>query len=114
MGSVSLNNVNASVGLSGKAKVGEIIKLALAGKFNDARIKLMELTSVYGMSETDFLKYANQESFDMKLENLDEFASIMAEYDYRMSIGAHPEIQLSALLAQLGKIGMKAKQKNAP
>jgi replication factor C small subunit len=114
MGSVSLNNVNASVGLSGKAKVGEIIKLALAGKFNDARIKLMELTSVYGMSETDFLKYANQESFDMKLDNLDEFASIMAEYDYRMSIGAHPEIQLSALLAQLGKIGMKAKQKNAP
>jgi replication factor C small subunit len=113
MGSVSLNNVNASVGLSGKAKVGEIIKLALAGKFNDARIKLMELTSVYGMSETDFLKYANQESFDMKLDNLDEFASIMAEYDYRMSIGAHPEIQLSALLAQLGKIGMKAKQKNA-
>ena len=114
MGSVSLNNVNASVGLSGKAKVGEIIRLALAGKFNDARIKLMELTSVYGMSETDFLKYANQESFDMKLDNLDEFASIMAEYDYRMSIGAHPEIQLSALLAQLGKIGMKAKQKNAP
>jgi replication factor C small subunit len=114
MGSVSLNNVNASVGLSGKAKVGEIIRLALAGKFNDARIKLMELTSVYGMSETDFLKYANQESFDMKLDNLDEFASIMAEYDYRMSIGAHPEIQLSALLAQLGKIGTKGKQKKAP
>ena len=113
MGSVSLNNVNASVGLSGKAKVGEIIRLALAGKFNDARIKLMELTSVYGMSETDFLKYANQESFDMKLDNLDEFASIMAEYDYRMSIGAHPEIQLSALLAQLGKLGMKGKQRKA-
>ena len=113
MGSVSVNNVNASVGLSGKAKVGEIIRLALAGKFNDARIKLMELTSVYGMSETDFLKYANQESFDMKLDNLDEFASVMAEYDYRMSIGAHPEIQLSALLAQLGKIGMKGKQRKA-
>jgi hypothetical protein len=31
-----------------------------------------------------------------------------------MSIGAHPEIQLSALLAQLGKIGMKGKQKKAP
>ena len=114
MGSVSVNNVNASVGLSGKDKVGEIIRLALAGKFNDARIKLMELTSVYGMSETDFLKYANQESFDMKLDNLDEFASLMAEYDYRLSIGAHPEIQLSALLAQLGKIGMKGKQKKAP
>lgn len=111
MGSVSVNNVNASIGLSGRAKVGEIIRLALAGKFNDARIQLMELTAVYGMSETDFLKYANQESFEMRLDNLDEFASILAEYDYRMSIGAHPEIQLSALLAQLGKIGTKGKAK---
>jgi replication factor C small subunit len=110
MGSVSLANVTASIGLSGKAKVGEIIKLALAGKFNDARVKLMELTSVYGMSEADFLKYANQESYDMKLDNLDEFAALMAEYDYRMAIGAHPEIQLSALLAQLGRLGMKGKQ----
>ena len=25
----------------------------------------------------------------------------MAEYDYRLAVGAHPEIQLSALLAQL-------------
>lgn len=110
MGTVSVANVTASIGLSGKAKVGEIIKLALAGKFNDARIKLMELTSVYGMSEADFLKYANQESYDMKLDNLDEFAALMAEYDYRMAIGAHPEIQLSALLAQLGRLGIKGKQ----
>jgi replication factor C small subunit len=112
-GSVSAAAVTASAGLSGKAKVAEIIRLALAGKFNDARIKLMELTSVYGMSETDFLKYANQESYDMKLDNLDEFAALMAEYDYRIAIGAHPEIQLSALLAQLGRIGTKGKQKKA-
>src|ERR671931_529855 len=111
MGSVSLANVIASIGLSGKAKVGEIIRLALAGKFNDARIKLMELTNVYGMSEADFLKYANQESYDMKLDNIDEFAALMAEYDYRMAVGAHPEIQLSALLAELGRIGLKGKQK---
>jgi replication factor C small subunit len=109
MGTVSIANVTASIGLSGKAKVGEIIRLALAGKFNDARIKLMELTSVYGMSEADFLKYANQESYDMKLDNLDEFAALMAEYDYRMAIGAHPEIQLTAFLAQLGKLGSKGK-----
>jgi replication factor C small subunit len=73
----------------------------------------MELTNVYGMSEADFLKYANQESYDMKLDNLDEFAALMAEYDYRMAVGAHPEIQLSALLAELGRIGLKGKQKKA-
>ena len=109
MGSVSIANVIASIGLSGKAKVGEIIRSAIAGKFNDARIKLLELTNVYGMSEADFLKYANQELYDMKLEHLDELAALMAEFDYRLAVGAHPEIQLSALLAQLGKLGSKGK-----
>jgi replication factor C small subunit len=109
MGSVSLPNVIASIGLSGRFKVGEIIKLALSGKFQDARVKLLELIQVYGMSESDFLKYANQEAYGMKLDRPDEFAALMAEYDYRLLVGAHPEIQLSALLAQLGKLGAKDK-----
>ncbi|HZA07755.1 MAG TPA: replication factor C small subunit, partial [Nitrososphaeraceae archaeon] len=111
MGTVSITNVIASIGISGKAKVGEIIRLAVGGKFNDARIKLTELINVYGMSETDFLKYANQELYDMKLDNVDELAALMAEYDYRMAIGAHPEIQLSALLAELGRKEFKVKLK---
>ena len=109
MGSVSIGNVIASIGLSGKSKVGDIIRLALAGKFNDSRVKLLELTNIYGMSEGDFLKYANQELYDMKLEHLDELAALMAEYDYRLVAGAHPEIQLTAFLAQLGKLGSKGK-----
>jgi replication factor C small subunit len=108
VGTVSLASVIASRGLSGKSKVGEVIKLALNGKFTDARVKLFELTNVYGMSENDFLKYANQEAYEMKLDRPDEFAALMAEYDYRLAVGAHPEIQLAALLAQLGKLGSKA------
>jgi replication factor C small subunit len=107
MGSVTMSNVIAARGLSGKSKVGEIIKLALSGRFTDARVKLFELINVYGLSETDFLKYANQEAYTMKLDYPDQFAAIMAEYDYRLSVGAHPEIQLAALLAQLGKLGSK-------
>jgi hypothetical protein len=41
MGSVSLANVISSIGLSGKAKVRDVIRLALMGKFNDARLKLL-------------------------------------------------------------------------
>lgn len=109
MGSVSAANVTAAVGLSGRSKVGEVLRLALGGKFNEARAKLLELTQVYGMSETDFMKYANQEAYDIKIERPDEFAAIMAEYDYRLAAGAHPEIQLSALLAQLGRLAVKKK-----
>lgn len=109
MGSVSSSNVISSIGLSGKIRVKEIIKLALSGKFHEARFKLFELMQVYGMSENDFLKYANQEAYDLKLDRPDEFAALMAEYDYRLVTGAHPEIQLVALLAQLSKLGQNKK-----
>ncbi|MFL6503389.1 MAG: replication factor C small subunit [Nitrososphaera sp.] len=107
MGLVSAANVNAAIGLSGRARVSEVLHLAISGKFNDSRAKLLELTQVYGMSERDFMKYANEEAYEMKLEKPEEFAAIMAEYDYRLTAGAHPEIQLSALLAQLGKMARK-------
>lgn len=109
MGSVSSSNVISSIGLSGKTRVKEIIKLALSGKFHEARFRLFELMQVYGMSENDFLKYANQEAYDLKLDRPDEFAALMAEYDYRLVTGAHPEIQLVALLAQLSKLGQNTK-----
>ena len=109
MGSVSSSNVISSIGLSGKTRVKEIMKLALSGKFHEARFRLIELMQVYGMSENDFLKYANQEAYDLKLDRPDEFAAIMAEYDYRLVTGAHPEIQLVALLAQLSKLGQNTK-----
>jgi replication factor C small subunit len=107
MGSVSTTNVLSSLGLSGKTRVGEIVKLAIAGKFNEARMKLLELTLVFGMSEFDFLKYANEVGYSMKLSHPEEFAALMAEYDYRLTTGAHPEIQLASLLAQLAKLGPK-------
>jgi replication factor C small subunit len=109
MGSVSSSNVISSIGLSGKTRVKEVMKLALSGKFHEARFRLFELMQVYGMSENDFLKYANQEAYDLKLDRPDEFAALMAEYDYRLVTGAHPEIQLVALLAQLSKLGQNTK-----
>lgn len=104
MGNVNAANVNETVGISEKGKVGEIIKLALSGKFQDARTKLIELTRVYGMSERDFLQFANEEVQKLKSPNAD-LISVLAECDYRLVSGAHPDIQLSALLAELGKIG---------
>src|SRR5918997_1782356 len=107
MGLISVANVAAAIGLSGRAKVGEVLRLAMSGKFNDSRAKLLELTQVHGMSEGDFMKYANEEAYEMKIEKPEEFAAIMAEFDYRLAAGAHPEIQLSELLAQLGKLTKK-------
>ncbi len=107
-GRVSVENVRKTAGISGKAKVGEVVELALEGRFKDARGKLTELTRVYGLSERDFLKYANEALLNLDLPNLGEASETMAKYDYRLIVGAHPEIQLAALLAELGRVGKEA------
>jgi len=66
---------------------------------------MIELIKVYGMSESDFLKYINQAAFNSKSNNLEGMLETIAKYDYRVLVGANPEIQLSALLAELTKFG---------
>ena len=48
------------------------------------------------MSESDFLKYINQAAFNSKTSNLEGMLETIAKYDYRILVGANPEIQLSA------------------
>lgn len=105
LGTVDESNVKASAGLAKTNDVGEILKLALAGKLSEARNKMIELIKVYGMSESDFLKYLNEACYKLKTAHLSEILESIAKYDYRLIIGTNPEIQLSALLAELGHIG---------
>ena len=105
LGIVNEDNVKASAGLTKIKDVDGVLKLALDGKIINAREKMIELIKVYGMSESDFLKYINGAIFRSKNKNLSEISGIIAKYDYRILTGANPEIQLSALLAELGKFG---------
>jgi replication factor C small subunit len=105
LGDITEENVKASAGLTKTKNVDEILKIALAGKTADARNKMIELIKVYGMSESDFLKYLNDSIYRTKVSNLVEISETIAKYDYRILSGANPEIQLSALLAELGKFG---------
>ena len=102
-GSIDVSGVKSVIGLTKTKDVQDVLKLALAGKVSDAREKMIELIKVYGMSESDFLKYINQAVFASKTNNIEGILEIIAKYDYRISTGANPEIQLSALLAELTK-----------
>ncbi len=104
LGDVTEANVKSSAGLSKTSDVDIVLKMALAGKITDAREKMIELIKVYGMSESDFLKYLNSAVFKTKHENLSKILESIAKYDYRILVGANPEIQLSALLAELGSL----------
>jgi replication factor C small subunit len=102
-GEITQDSVKAAAGLTKTNDVDDVLKLAVSGKIQDSRNKMIELIKVYGMSESDFLKYINQALFSAKYDNLEELSQIIAKYDYRILIGSNPEIQLTAMLAELGK-----------
>ena len=102
-GNVTESTVKSIVGLTKTKDVQDVLKFALDGKISDARNKMIELIKVYGMSESDFLKYINRAVFNSKTSNLEGILETIAKYDYRILVGANPEIQLSALLAELAK-----------
>ena len=102
-GNITQSSVKSTAGLTKTNDVSGVLKLAISGKIQDARNKMIELIKVYGMSESDFLKYINQALFEEKPKNLEDMSQIIAKYDYRILSGANSEIQLSAMLAELGK-----------
>ena len=104
LGGITEENVKASAGLTKTSDVDEVLKIALSGKVAEAREKMIELIKVYGMSESDFLKYINSAVFKSKHTNLSDILQVIAKYDYRILVGANSEIQLSAMPAELAKI----------
>ena len=101
-GAVTEEGVRAAAGISRAADVDGVVRLALGGRLAEAREAMIELTKVYGMSESDFLKYACGAAYKEAGEALPDVLQIMAKYDYRILAGSNPEIQLSAMLAELG------------
>ena len=61
------------------------------------------------MSEQDFLKYANEELSKKSIDNIEKLIEILAKYDYRIIVGANPEIQLDALLAEISALNNENK-----
>lgn len=104
IGTVNESNVKISLGLTKIKEVENVLKLAMKGKVIQAREKMIELIKVHGMSESDFLKFINQAVFKYKTSNLNEIIKTIAKYDYRVIMGTNYEIQLSALLAELGSL----------
>jgi replication factor C small subunit len=107
-GEITTDSVKSASGASIKARVAEIIGLAIEGDFDAARTKMVELTRVYGIPERDFLRFANEALGSLNVPDMAKAISILAEYDFRLVQGSQPELQLTAMLAQLSAIGKKA------
>jgi len=107
-GEITLDSVKSVTGASVKARVAEVMEAALDGEFEVARTKMVELTRVYGIPERDFLRFANEALGSLKVPDMAKAVSILAEYDFRLVQGSQPELQLTAMLAQLSSLKKEA------
>jgi replication factor C small subunit len=104
MGKVTPESVRQVFGIGRRSAVKDMAQFALGGDFASARKKLLELMRIYGMPEQDLLKFAFEEVMSLKDIDHAEAAKLFAEYDYRLGQGSNPEMQLSALLAELSAL----------
>ncbi|MDE1854112.1 MAG: replication factor C small subunit [Thaumarchaeota archaeon] len=106
-GEMTTESVKTVTGATVKARVSDILSTAIGGDFDAARTKMIELTRVYGIPERDFLKFANEALGSLDVPDMAEAISILAEYDFRLVQGSQPELQLTAMLAQLSSLKRK-------
>ncbi len=111
IGRVTPETVYKVVGLAHPQEVREMIKLALDGRFTEARNKLRQLMINYGLSGTDVIKQIHREIFSSELKLPEDvrvmFADCAGEIQFRLVEGADDEIQLNAFLAWLALLGRK-------
>lgn len=90
-------------------EVKELIELAMAGKFENARKKLDALLYEYGLSGEDVILQIYREiiGIDMDQRKKVELLDRIGEYNFRLTEGANERIQLEALLAYLVLMGQK-------
>ncbi|MCD6248280.1 MAG: replication factor C small subunit [Hadesarchaea archaeon] len=90
-------------------EVKEMIKLALDGKFEEARERLLNLLIGRGLAGDDILMQIHRQILDLDLPELVKVKLVdrMGEFDFRLTEGANERIQLEAALAHLTLLGSR-------
>jgi replication factor C small subunit len=82
--------------------VREMLDLALAGKFGDARKKLYDLLINQGLSGEDIIREIHRQVFSLPVPEEAKLRLIdrIGEFEFRLNQGGSEDIQLEALLSQ--------------
>jgi len=88
-------------------KVREMINMGLKGQFLDAREMLRTLLIDEGLAAEDIIRIVYSEVLRLGIPEQwkVKLSDTIGEIDYRLTQGARPEIQLSALIAKLALVG---------
>ncbi|MEM4246362.1 MAG: hypothetical protein QW390_03600, partial [Candidatus Bathyarchaeia archaeon] len=94
-------------------EIQEMLNLALEGEFTKARDRLYELMIKNAITGREIVRQIHREIFKTPLLDADQqlqVVSLLGEYDYRLAEGANEDVQLSAFLAQLARVGSVKKR----
>lgn len=91
------------------AIVRQMIETAMEGNFKDARSQLLSLLFEKGVSGEDVIKYVHSQILNMEMDDRKKLDIVekVGEYEFRLTEGSNPQIQLEALLAQISMMGKK-------
>ena len=86
--------------------VQEMMNLALKGDFRSARKKLYDMMIKQGLAGEDILKACHKQIYELDIpdEKKMQMISQLGEYDFRISEGGDPMIQLEAMLSQFALV----------
>ena len=93
-----------TVGGADPFEIIRMLKMAIDNDFETSKKMLQELIFIRGISGSDLLREINKELPNLisNNEKLLKSIELLAEIDFRLTEGASPDIQISALLAHLG------------
>ncbi|MFC1768173.1 replication factor C small subunit [Nanoarchaeota archaeon] len=85
-------------------EIREMLKLAIEGKFQDARKLLLDTMLNYGLSGLDIIRLIHREILNLEIEDKKKLQLIekTGEVEFRLTEGSDEYIQLESLLASFG------------
>jgi len=83
--------------------VEEMLKTVMKGDFKEARKKLHEMLLIQGLAAEDIIRSCHSEIYNLDISEKAKIEIInqLGEYDFRISEGGSPLVQLESFLAQL-------------
>ncbi len=94
-------------------EIADMLNNAMGGYFLKARSALDDMLFEKGLSSTDLISHIHRKVFDLGLSDdaLLDVITRVGEAEYRIVQGANDRIQLESLLAQVGLIGKREREK---
>jgi len=104
--------VYSVVGRANPSYVRDMLEAAMDGQFVKARRILRELIWRYGVAGSDLIRQIHSQIFKIDIPERWKIriVDVIGEIDFRLTMGANEEVQLSALLARLAEFGQLIKR----